>query len=62
MAQYTNTAPGLRGINMKDGGTHWVEPGETVELTKADVVKAHADIKEGAAAAKDAKADEADSK
>jgi hypothetical protein len=37
MATYTNTAAGLRGINLNDGSTVWVEPGATVEVADADV-------------------------
>jgi hypothetical protein len=54
MAQFTNTASGARGINMKDGSTTFVEPGQTVELNKTDVAKVHPDIEEGAKAAKEA--------
>jgi hypothetical protein len=28
----TNHQPGPRGINLKGGATHWVEPGQTVEI------------------------------
>jgi len=54
MAHYTNTAPGARGIVMKDGTTKWVEPNQTVDLNKSDVDKVHEDIEEGAEAAKKA--------
>lgn len=52
MPLYTNNAPGLRGVNMKDGSTVWIEPGASVELNKADVKKATADIEEGSKTAK----------
>lgn len=45
MATYTNTAPGMRGINHKDGSTTWVEPGESIEAT--DVAHAHDDLVTG---------------
>lgn len=32
MKTFTNHTAGARGINLKGGGTHWIEPGETVEL------------------------------
>ena len=32
MKSFTNHQPGPRGINLKGGGTTWVEPGETVEI------------------------------
>jgi len=35
--QYKNFARGPRGINLKNGSTHWLEPGESVELKKEDI-------------------------
>lgn len=32
MAKVTNTAAGMRGINLKDGTTRYLEPGETADL------------------------------
>lgn len=32
MATVTNNAPGPRGINLKDGTTRYLEPGETAEV------------------------------
>ena len=32
MKEFTNHTPGARGINLTDGTTKWIEPGETVEL------------------------------
>jgi hypothetical protein len=37
MASYTNHASGARGINLKAGGTRWIEPGETVELDADEI-------------------------
>ena len=45
MTTYTNTAAGMRGINLKDGTTIWVEPGESVEAN--DVAHAHDDLVTG---------------
>jgi hypothetical protein len=50
----TNNTGGARGVNLKDGTTVWLEPGETREFDKADVTNAHEDLEEGAAAAKEA--------
>lgn len=44
MATYTNTAPGARGINLKDGGTVLVEAGGSIELDVAKVALAHPDL------------------
>lgn len=30
--QVTNYQPGARGVNLKDGRTIWVEPGQTVDI------------------------------
>ncbi|MEH3121179.1 MAG: hypothetical protein PGN16_04230 [Sphingomonas phyllosphaerae] len=32
MKTFTNHTAGSRGINLKGGGTRWIEPGETVEI------------------------------
>lgn len=32
MAKVTNTAAGPRGVNLKDGTTRYLEPGETADL------------------------------
>lgn len=33
MKKLTNHTAGPRGINLKDGGTHWVEPGAEIHVT-----------------------------
>lgn len=38
MKTFTNHTAGSRGINLKGGGTRWVEPGETVEID-ADTIE-----------------------
>lgn len=48
----TNNSAGARGVNLKDGTTAWLEPGETREFDKADVSNVHGDLEEGAAPAK----------
>jgi hypothetical protein len=40
----TNNTVGARGVNLKDGTTAWIEPGETREFDKADVANVHADL------------------
>ena len=37
MKTFTNHTPGARGINLKDGTTRWVEPGQSVEIDSATV-------------------------
>jgi tetrahydromethanopterin S-methyltransferase subunit B len=37
MATFTNHNPGARGVNLKSGGTRWIEPGETVEIDDEDI-------------------------
>lgn len=32
----TNYQPGPRGINLADGGTFWVDPGQEVEISSKD--------------------------
>lgn len=38
MKEFTNHTPGARGINLTDGTTRWIEPGETVELDPKSIV------------------------
>jgi hypothetical protein len=38
MAKLTNYTAGARGINLKAGGTHWLEPGESVDLEDDAIV------------------------
>ena len=38
MKEFTNHAPGARGINLTDGTTKWIEPGETVELDPKSIL------------------------
>ena len=47
MAKFTNTAPGARGVTLKDGNTFLVEAGATFERTKAEIAEMHPDIVEG---------------
>lgn len=44
MPLFTNEAPGPRGVNLTDGTTRWIDPGETVEIADADVADAHEDL------------------
>jgi hypothetical protein len=37
MGTFTNHTPGARGINLKSGGTRWIEPGEIVEIDDEDI-------------------------
>lgn len=37
MTTYTNYAPGPRGINLKNGTTKFLDPGESVDLKSADI-------------------------
>lgn len=46
MANFTNTGPGPRGINLKDGSTVWVDPGEVVTLADKDISDAYDGIEE----------------
>jgi hypothetical protein len=32
MKSFTNHTAGPKGVNLNDGSTHWIEPGETVEI------------------------------
>lgn len=38
MKTLTNHQPGARGVNLKDGTTTWIEPGQSVEIDMKDVV------------------------
>ena len=38
MKEFTNYMPGARGVNLSDGTTKWIEPGETVELDPKTIV------------------------
>lgn len=46
MAKFTNNAAGARGINLADGTTHWLEPGQSVTFTKDELAEsgAHPDM------------------
>lgn len=46
MAKYTNTAPGARGIRMKDGSTVYVDAGAVLDVD-GDVEDIHPDIVKG---------------
>lgn len=39
MAKHTNYASGPRGINLANGTTKWLEPGESIELTKSEIAE-----------------------
>ena len=60
MANFTNTAPGMRGINLKDGSTVWVEPGEIVALDAKQIENSYEGIEETKDAPAPAPAPEAD--
>ncbi|WP_420139812.1 hypothetical protein [Sphingomonas sp.] len=47
MAQFTNTAPGARGVNMKDGTTVLIDAGKSIDLDKDKIDKLHPDIRAG---------------
>lgn len=50
MKEFTNHTPGARGINLVDGTTRWIEPGETIELDPKAIVGDVPDLgKKGAA-------------
>lgn len=57
MATFKNTAAGMRGVNLKDGTTVWIDAGETAEIDASQI----ADKYEGVEAvnAKDAAAKDA---
>lgn len=38
MAKITNYARGPRGITLKDGGTIWIDPGQSADIKKDDIV------------------------
>lgn len=37
MKKLTNYHLGARGINLSDGTTRWIEPGETIEIDGKDI-------------------------
>ena len=38
MKTFTNYTQGARGINLKDGTTHWLEPGASAEIDLKEIV------------------------
>jgi len=58
MAEFTNTAKGLRGINMKNRETIFIGAGETMTVDKRQVANVHEDITEAKEAKKADKADD----
>jgi hypothetical protein len=58
MAKFTNNSAGTRGVNLKNGTTVWLEPGESQDIKDAapnqhpdfDLPKPKADTDEAAAA------------
>ena len=45
---FTNHTAGPKGVNMKGGSTVWIDPGQTIEIVKADIVGVMPDLgKEG---------------
>jgi hypothetical protein len=44
MKSLTNHMPGARGVNLTDGTTLWIEPGQTVEIDPKDIVGALPDL------------------
>ncbi|BAK66883.1 hypothetical protein SLG_22080 [Sphingobium sp. SYK-6] len=38
MKKLTNHTAGPKGVNLKNGTTRWIEPGETVEIDAGDIV------------------------
>lgn len=38
MKKLTNHTIGPRGVNLKDGTTRWIDPGQTVEIEAGDIV------------------------
>lgn len=55
--KYTNHTQGPRGINLKSG-TRWIEPGESVELDKAEIVGELPDLGKASDAKADSDADD----
>lgn len=51
MKKLTNYQPGARGINLTNGTTQWVDPGQSVEIDPKDIVGDLPDL--GKAPAKD---------
>jgi hypothetical protein len=60
--KFTNTAPGARGILLKDGSTVFVSAGETIELEEGAVKSVYEGIEKGTKAAKEAAAADDDAK
>jgi hypothetical protein len=54
MRTITNTAEGPRGVLLADGTTHYVEPGQSVELDVAKDHELYEGLESGEAAAKKA--------
>jgi hypothetical protein len=50
----TNTAEGPRGVLLASGETHYVEPGQSIELDVADKHELYEGLEAGEAAAKKA--------
>lgn len=44
MAKLTNHARGPRGISVKGGGLIWLEPGESVDINKEDIIEPLPDL------------------
>ncbi|MES2289273.1 MAG: hypothetical protein V4530_05995 [Pseudomonadota bacterium] len=44
MKTFTNYQAGPRGINLKGGGTHWIEPGASVDLDPKTIEGAVPDL------------------
>lgn len=53
MAKYTNYTSGPRGITLADGSTRWLNPGESADIPKAEVVEPLPDLGAKAEAADD---------
>jgi hypothetical protein len=54
MTKVTNTAEGPRGVILKDGTTHYLEPNESADLDLHDKHDLYEGVVKGAAAAKQA--------
>ena len=37
MTTYANSAEGMRGVNMKDGSTVWIDAGASADINDADI-------------------------
>ncbi len=44
MAKFTNYTRGPRGISLKDGSTRWLNPGESADIAKGEVVEPLPDL------------------